>query len=110
MDAINVTNIICPGCGTELAPTAAICHECGVATSQAATETNQNLKRLLDRPWVLVVLILHIGFLGIPVYWKTKYSLPARLFMVTASIAYTIGAIAFIVFMLKWLIQLFAGG
>lgn len=110
MDAINVTTIICPGCGIELPPTAATCSRCGVATAQRPTDSRDKLNRLLDRPWVLVVLILHVGLLGIPVYWRTKYSLATRLLMVIASIVYTIGAVVFIAIMLKWLIQLFAGG
>jgi hypothetical protein len=68
------------------------------------------LQQLLDRPWVIVVLMLHVGLLGIPVYWKTKYSLGARLFLVVASIVYTVSVVVMIVVMLQWLVHLVAGG
>jgi hypothetical protein len=74
------------------------------------TESKEKLKQLLDRPWVIVVLMLHVGLLGIPVYWKTSHSLAVRLMMVVASIVYTVGAVAFIVVMLQWLIRMAAGG
>ncbi|MCB9874956.1 MAG: hypothetical protein H6821_12335 [Planctomycetaceae bacterium] len=111
MNAVNVTTIICPDCGAELPPTAEMCQRCGSSTAKApASESKENAKHLINRPWVLVVLILHVGFLGIPVYWKTKYSLNTRLFMVIASIVYTLVAVAFIVIMLQWLIHLITGG
>ena len=111
MDAVRVTTIQCPNCGAALRPTDVACRQCGHTMARpAATDSKAKLKQLLDRPWVLVVLILHVAFLGIPVYWKTNYSLGARLFMVVASIVYTVGAVAFIVVMLRWLIHLVTGG
>lgn len=62
---------------------------------------------LMDRPWVIVVLLLHVGLLGIPIYWKTNYSVAARLGIILASIAYTVFAIVFIVVMLRWIGQVF---
>ena len=111
MDALNITTMICPDCGAELRPTDEACAQCGHTTAKpAATESKEKLKQLLDRPWVIVVLMLHVGLLGIPVYWKTNYSLSARLVMVIASIVYTVGAVAFIVAMLQWLIRMATGG
>ena len=110
MDALEVSTIICPGCGAELRPADEVCQQCGRMPKPAASDSKARLKQLLDRPWVLVVLILHVGFLGIPVYWKTNYSLGVRLFMVIASIVYTVGAVAFIVVMLRWLFHLATGG
>lgn len=107
----NVTTIVCPDCGAELEPSAETCRQCGGTTSrQGAHEAKTQLKQLLDRPWVIAVLMLHVGFLGIPVYWKTNYSLGARLFLVVASIVYTVGAVAVIVMVLQWLIHLATGG
>ena len=77
---------------------------------QPSSESKEKLQQLLDRPWVIVVLMLHVGFLGIPVYWKTKYSLGARLLMVLASTVYTIGAVAFIMVMLRRLIHMVTAG
>jgi len=111
MDAFHVTTILCPDCGAELRPTDEACEQCGRTTARpAATESKEKLKQLLDRPWVIVVLMLHVGLLGIPVYWKTNYSLGARLTMVIASIVYTVGAVAFIVAMLRWIIHMAIGG
>ena len=64
------------------------------------------LMQVMDRPWVIVVLLLHVGFLGIPVYWKTKYSVSTRIWICVASIVYTVGAVVFIVVMLKWIAQM----
>ena len=111
MNALHVTTINCPGCGAELQPIDRACQQCGHAMPKpAAIDSKEKLKQLLDRPWVIVVLMLHVGLLGIPVYWKTNYSLGARLLMVIASIVYTIGAVAFIVVMLQRLIRLATGG
>ncbi len=111
MDAGNVTTILCPDCGAELRPAHESCEQCGrAAAKQPSAESRERLKQLLDRPWVIVVLMLHVGLLGIPVYWKTNYSLAARLMMVVASIVYTVGAVWFIVVMLRWLFLMAIGG
>ncbi|MEO8495556.1 MAG: zinc ribbon domain-containing protein [Planctomycetota bacterium] len=111
MDALNVTTVFCPDCGAELRTTDKTCGQCGRSNAlPPVTGSKEKLQRLLDRPWVLVVLILHVGFLGIPVYWKTNYSLGVRLMMVIASIVYTIIAVAFILIMLRWLMQMTFGG
>lgn len=59
--------------------------------------------QVMDRPWVIIVLVLHVGFLGIPLYWKTKYSVSTRIWIIIASIVYTVGAVAFIVLTLRWI-------
>jgi ribosomal protein L40E len=110
MDAGNATTIVCPKCGAELRPADEACEQCGRTTARpAANESRARLKRMLDRPWVIVVLMLHVGFLGIPAYWKTSYSLGVRLMMVIVSIVYTVGAVAFIVIMLRWLFRIVTG-
>ncbi len=76
---------------------------------QPPIESKEKLKRLLNQPWALVVLILHVGFLGIPLYWKTKYSVGIRLMMIVVSIVYTVGAVALIVWMLRWIYRLAFG-
>lgn len=100
MDATNVTTIICPDCGAELAPTSKTCEHCAGTAKQP----------LLSRPWIIVVLMLHVGLLGIPLYWKTTYSLGVRLLLVAASIIYTVGAVAIIVGMLRWMVHQVVGG
>lgn len=74
-----------------------------MASSDQPQDSKQKLKQLFDNPWALLVLVLHVGFLGIPLYWKTKYSLPVRLLIIVASIVYTMAAVWFIVRMLGWL-------
>lgn len=111
MGDFHVTTIICPGCGAELRPTDEACERCGdMAAKPTLASSRARLKQLLDRPWVIVVLMLHVGLLGIPIYWKTNYSLGVRLLLVIASIVYTVGAVVCIVLMLQWLIQLVTGG
>jgi len=66
-------------------------------------DSKHRLKRLFNNPWALVVLVLHVGLLGIPLYWKTRYSLPVRLLIIFASIIYTVAAVWFIVWMCGWL-------
>jgi predicted nucleic acid-binding Zn ribbon protein len=111
MEALNVTTILCPNCGAALEPTAATCRQCGgIMAKQQSDESLARSKQLLDRPWVIVVLLLHVGLLGIPLYWKTNYSLGVRLFLVVASIIYTVGAVTFIVVMVQWLFHQVTGG
>lgn len=50
-------------------------------------------RRLIDNPWVLWVAVLHLGLLGIPLYWKTRYSVSTRLAIIGGSIAYTLFAV-----------------
>ncbi|MDA1055567.1 MAG: hypothetical protein O3C40_34665 [Planctomycetota bacterium] len=111
MDTVHIATIICPDCGAELAPASETCEQCGATTSKPrSSESKEKLRQLLDRPWVIVVLILHVGLLGIPLYWRTNYSLGTRLAMVIASIVYTVGAVAFIVMMVRRLIYMVFGG
>ena len=62
--------------------------------------------QVMDRPWAIILLLLHVGFLGIPIYWKTKYSVSTRVWIIIASIVYTVGAVVFIVLMLRWIAQM----
>jgi len=111
MDPFDLTTILCPVCGAAMRSADETCEQCGRTIAKpAATDAKVKLKQLLDRPWVIVVLMLHVGLLGIPVYWMTNYSLAARLMMVVASIVYTVGAVALIVVMLQWLIHIVTGG
>jgi hypothetical protein len=61
---------------------------------------------LLNRPWFLVVLLLHVGILGIPAYWATKYSVTTRLLIIAASIVYTLLAVAIIVWAVQQILAL----
>ncbi|MDG2223162.1 MAG: hypothetical protein P8L85_17405 [Rubripirellula sp.] len=63
------------------------------------------LMKVMDRPWVITLLLLHVGFLGIPIYWKTNYSVGTRVWISVASIVYTVAAVAFIFFTLRWIFQ-----
>lgn len=98
MEAHSVNTIICPSCGTDLAVTVRRCNRCGAATDGPSSQlvTASPAARLLDRPLILVVLLLHVGLLGIPLYWRTRYSVPTRLAIILASIVYTVVALAVI--------------
>jgi hypothetical protein len=61
--------------------------------------------KVMDRPWAIILLLLHVGFLGIPIYWKTNYSVATRLWIILASIVYTVGAVVFIWLMLRWIMH-----
>lgn len=97
MEAYSVVSIICPQCGIELKPADDVCHQCGANTSSETGQGAPPRSRLMDRPWLLVVVVLHVGVLGIPLYWKTNYSTPARLAIIAASIVYTVFAVTVIV-------------
>jgi len=107
MEADFVVSIVCPKCGTELEPSEALCGQCGANTSGDHLDSQPSQSRLIDKPWLLVVLILHVGFLGIPLYWRTKYSAGVRLAMVIVSIVYTVLAVAIIVWFCKFIFNAF---
>jgi hypothetical protein len=62
---------------------------------------------IIDRPWLIVVVLLHVGFLGIPLYWRTSYTRTTRLLICLASIAYTVFALAVIAWGVWQISQLF---
>jgi len=62
---------------------------------------------VIDRPWVILVVLLHVGFLGIPLYWKANYSRNVRLAICVASVVYTVVAVAIIVWGVVQIAQLF---
>ncbi|MGB0600204.1 MAG: hypothetical protein ACPGLY_26300 [Rubripirellula sp.] len=66
------------------------------------------LMKVMNRPWAIILLLLHVGFLGIPIYWKTNYSVGTRVWISVASIVYTVAAVAFIFFTLRWIFQVLA--
>jgi hypothetical protein len=98
MEAQSVNTIICPSCGADLGVAMTRCDHCGASTQGRSSQpaTIPSAERILDRPWILVVLLLHVGLLGIPIYWRTKYSVPTRLAIILASIVYTVVALAII--------------
>ena len=97
MESYSVTSIICQNCTTDLDPNDDICHQCGANTSGDVERKDGSRGRLIDRPWLLIVVVLHVGLLGIPMYWKTKYSMRVRLIIIAVSIAYTIFSVVIIV-------------
>ena len=67
---------------------------------------NSESLRVIDRPWFIVVLLLHVGFLGIPIFWRANYSVAIRLGICLASIAYTVFAVAVIGGVGLWLYRM----
>jgi len=81
--------------------------EDAIMPSQEPTTQTQKLKELVEKPWVLVILVLHVGLLGLPVYWKLNYSFGARLLIILASIAYTVFAVLVIIWGCRQIALLF---
>ncbi len=107
MESYSVTSIICPNCETALDASDDVCHQCGARTTCNVASNDRPHVRLIDRPWLLIVVVLHVGVLGIPMYWKTKYTTSVRLAIIGASIAYTVFAVAIIYWAGKYLIDIF---
>ena len=104
-----VATIVCPSCHRELELAQDVCPRCGNRIANAATTSTDDVFRVIERPWVLTILLLHVGLLGIPIYLKTGYSLRTRLLICAISIAYTIVAVAIIVGVGSWLYREFVG-
>ncbi len=104
METFSVVSIICPSCGTELEPTADVCQECGASTASDRPDGN-----LMDRPWMLAIVVLHLGLIGIPLYWRTKYSIPIRLAIIGFSIVYTIFVVVVTIRVLRYVYHAFQG-
>jgi hypothetical protein len=98
-ESLTVTSIVCPHCGTALDAVEEVCSQCGMSTT-ATPQSSPLRRRILDRPWVIILVMLHLGLLGIPLYWKTNYSVAMRLMFVVASILYTIFAVLVIIWAL----------
>lgn len=79
-----------------------------MSNDEQAKTSAQRLKELVEQPWILLVLVLHVGVLGIPVYWKLNYPLTARLLIILGSIAYTIFAVLVIIWGCRQIAQLFS--
>jgi hypothetical protein len=77
-----------------------------LAESLAAKAASKN-DQLFDRPWFIIVLMLHVGLLGIPAYWATRYSRRTRVMLVVLSILYTVVAVAIIVWGIMQIVKLF---
>ena len=80
-----------------------------MASLDPPEDSREKLKRLVNNPWALLVLVLHVGLLGIPLYWKTKYSLTVRLLIILASIVYTLVAVWLIVWWIGWMGRMLFG-
>ena len=100
MDPYTLDTIVCPRCHQDLPVASEICGHCGAdtrgTTAVESERENDESSSLLHRPWVVLVIVLHLGFLGIPVYWRLKYSLAERIWICVASIVYTVLAVALI--------------
>jgi hypothetical protein len=106
-----ITNVICPRCDAEVNATAMRCTRCGASLDSQEEPVTvaaiSNEPPLTDRPWFIVLVLLHVGLLGIPYYLKTGYSLRARWMMCFASVAYTVFAVAVIIWGCLQILKLF---
>ncbi len=102
-----MTTVPCANCGATLNSTLPYCPACGRITVVDAVVVDTPRFRFVDKPWVLIVLLLHVGLLGIPIYWTSRHSLGTRWTMVIGSIAYTLFAIAVILWGLSQIMRVF---
>ena len=91
-EAPMIAEVVCPRCTATLDAAADHCPNCGHSTPIGPGQTPD--RPLIDRPWLIVLAVLHVGALGIPLYWKTSYSLTTRLLLIGVSIVYTVLAVA----------------
>lgn len=88
-----IVEILCPHCHAVLDAHINECPRCGRTTKTAPREPAPR-QNLIDRPWLIVLTMLHVGVLGIPLYWHTRYSTRVKLAIIAASILYTVAAVA----------------
>ena len=111
MNSILVATIICPHCHAELEAERDVCPHCrtslrkGAGNGEGAGKQNH----VLDRPWILLVLLLHVGLLGVPIYLRTRYSLKTRILICLASVAYTVFVVWFIFVVGSYIYRQFTG-
>jgi hypothetical protein len=96
METMAVNRIVCPQCEALLEPSAHRCPYCGAPTTITPIAPARPTRRLFDRPWVVLIVLLHVGVLGIPYYWKTPYPVAVRAGLVFLSVCYTVFAVAVI--------------
>lgn len=80
--------MLCPRCRATIVESAGSCPQCGRACEPVMLAEPVNA-RLIDEGWLIVLVLLHVGCLGIPLYLMTRYSLTTRLALVLVSILYT---------------------
>jgi hypothetical protein len=80
--------MLCPRCHTAIVESVGSCPQCRQACEPVLQAEPVNA-RLIDEGWLIVLVLLHLGCLGIPLYLMTRYSLTTRLALVLVSILYT---------------------
>ena len=93
--------------------TAQRCSYCGTPQSEVGNAGDEpaspgSRRQLIDRPWLIVLVLLHVGLLGIPLYWKSSYTRTTRLLICLASVLYTAFAVAVIAWGLWQIARLFS--
>lgn len=107
MDSFTLDSIICPACEAELPAKATSCDHCGANTAapsaladgqdgRSATADGEKDSpgaqpaRLADRPWIIAIVLLHLGIFGATWYWKLNHSREVRIALVVVSFFYTL--------------------
>lgn len=99
----------CSRCEAQLSDGAERCDYCGALVKRQAASAAERDRRLMENPWVMLILVLHLGVLGIPLYWRAKYSPAQRWLVIAGSIAWTLFVVVVCWIMLRWLWSLMAG-
>lgn len=102
-----LATVVCPHCHADVDATQDDCPACRAPLAGSSTSDSV---RLYDRPWFIVVLLLHVGFLGIPMYWQARYSVAIRVGICLASIFYTVFVIWFVAVVGSMLWRMLHGG
>jgi hypothetical protein len=105
-----VATIICPRCHAEVAAAVHQCPGCGCTLqfqqpAAPAPSPQRPATRLLERPWVVTILVLHLGAFGIPLYWHLRLSLRARCWIIGLSILYTLLVVLIVVWALMQIMK-----
>lgn len=97
-----VPTIICPHCEADLEAHREFCPHCGRSVT-THPDAPQSTREIMNRPWMIALVLLHVGLLGIPLYWQLDYPRSTRLWLCIGSIAYTVLAVGLIVWIGWWL-------
>lgn len=110
-NSLLISTVICPRCHAELDAQADTCTRCGSSlkkTGRLQTTAAQHQQRIVDRPWFILIVLLHLGVLGIPYYVQTRHSLSTRVLLCLASLAYTVFAVVVIYWGIMQIVRAFS--
>ncbi len=108
-DAVDLAGVICPSCGRELAPGAEHCAACGTAATARLTikkdQGSRDARAMHSKWYVLGVLFLATGALGLPILFKSKaFSKPLKVVLTILVIVYTMAMLWLTYAVISWFV------